>query len=575
MWLSLSVNIVLVCLWAVSKAKESNFKGVADDDEKRLLNFVFGKYDAELRPVRKKSDTVRVEFGISLHQIIEVDFKNQIVKSSVWIRQTWNNPFLKWNSSEFGGIKAINVDPSKVWKPDIFLYNNVDDSDDGALDRFKTKVVVLSNGKIKWMAPKIVTSSCKFDVTYFPFDKQVCRMKFGSWTYDGFRLDLVPEGRPNCTGDIKKFIRHGEWDLTSMPCSRNELIYACCPEPYPDITYTMELRRRHMFYFINLIAPCFLISALTLLSFYLPPESGERLTLVITNLLALTVFMLLVVEIIPATSETVPLISVYFYGSVFEVALALVATCLVLKCYFNNPSHTPVPNWVRHVVLVWLARLTRVPVKKILHGIDPNDPSPSMPATDENANLEHETVLHKKIPNIKTSTVPSSHHIHLKNSEPTLNGDLHPHLNLLRAKQMHNNRYSMPPIYDNLGGAWKEGPHYHLPTRPVSRALSHAHSRNNLNDVDSQPLLTNIKSADDLTGTDHVTRTLLETQTSLSKDVAEVVRFIQDQEKCDLMKEEWQLIATIIDKFFLWLFLFILGVSTVVIFMQAPSYAWE
>ena len=63
-----------------------------------------------------------------------------------------------------------------------------------------------------------------------------------------------------------------------------------------------------------------LFLALTLLSFYLPPESGERLTLVITNLLALTVFMLLVVEIIPATSETVPLISVYFYGSVFEVS---------------------------------------------------------------------------------------------------------------------------------------------------------------------------------------------------------------------------------------------------------------
>lgn len=60
-------------------------------------------------------------------------------------------------------------------------------------------------------------------------------MKFGSWTYDGFRLDLVPEGHPEgCDGDIKKFIRHGEWDLISMPCSRNEVIYKCCPEPYPD-----------------------------------------------------------------------------------------------------------------------------------------------------------------------------------------------------------------------------------------------------------------------------------------------------------------------------------------------------
>ena len=54
----------------------------------------------------------------------------------------------------------------------VMLYS-VDDSDDGALDRFKTKVQIKSNGQLMWMAPKIVSSSCKFDVTYFPFDRQV------------------------------------------------------------------------------------------------------------------------------------------------------------------------------------------------------------------------------------------------------------------------------------------------------------------------------------------------------------------------------------------------------------------
>lgn len=532
---------------------------------------MFSKYDAELRPVLDKGDTVRVEFGISLHQIIEVDFKNQIVKSSVWLRQAWHNPFLRWNSSEFGGIKALNVDPSKMWKPDIFLYNNVDDSDDGALDRFKTKIVVKSDGNVKWMAPKIVTSSCKFDVTYFPFDKQICRMKFGSWTYDGFRLDLVPEGKDaHCAGDIKKFIRHGEWALTRMPCIRQQVVYECCPEPYPDITYTLELRRRHMFYFINMIAPCFLISALTLLSFILPPESGERLTLVITNLLALTVFMLLVVEIIPATSETVPLISIYFYGSVLEVALALVATCLVLRCYFNNPSHTPVPNWVRHVVLVWMARLTRVPVKKILHGVDPKDSSQSKRATNANENLETQM----KIPNIAPVQLASTQHLHLKNSEATLHGELNPHLNLLRAKQIQNNRHSMPPVYDNLGGAVSDGMLLHATCR-LSHSPSHAHSRVNLLEPDSKPVLTKKTSADEEVESEQVTRSMLETQGQIAKDIAQMLRYIQEQENGELLKEEWQLIAAIIDKFFLWLFLVIVAFSTVVIFMQAPSYAWE
>lgn len=105
-------------------------------------------------------------------------------------------------------------------------------------------------------------------------------MKFGSWTYDGLRLDMVPERTDGkCAGDIKKFIRHGEWDLTSMLCARQELVYECCPEPYPDITYTLELRRRHMFYFVNMIAPCFLISGLFDFSFFFFVINSDSLRL--------------------------------------------------------------------------------------------------------------------------------------------------------------------------------------------------------------------------------------------------------------------------------------------------------
>ena len=49
----------------------------------------------------------------------------------------------------------------------------MDDSDDGAMDKYRTKVVIKHNGMMKWLAPKIISSSCKFDVTYFPFDEQV------------------------------------------------------------------------------------------------------------------------------------------------------------------------------------------------------------------------------------------------------------------------------------------------------------------------------------------------------------------------------------------------------------------
>lgn len=67
-----------------------------------------------------------------------------------------------------------------------------------------------------------------------------------------------------------------------------------------------------------------LFTGLTILSFYLPPDSGERISLVITNLLAMTVFMLLVADIIPPTSDAVSIISTFYSCCIFEVCFYLV-----------------------------------------------------------------------------------------------------------------------------------------------------------------------------------------------------------------------------------------------------------
>ena len=64
-----------------------------------------------------------------------------------------------------------------------------------------------------------------------------------------------------------------------VPGKKNSVTYDCCPEPYVDITFTIHIRRRTLYYFFNLIVPCVLISSMALLGFTLPPDSGEKLTL--------------------------------------------------------------------------------------------------------------------------------------------------------------------------------------------------------------------------------------------------------------------------------------------------------
>ena len=67
--------------------------------------------------------------------------------------------------------------------------------------------------------------------------------------------------------------------MPGVPGKKNSVTYDCCPEPYVDITFTVHIRRRTLYYFFNLIVPCVLISSMALLGFTLPPDSGEKLTL--------------------------------------------------------------------------------------------------------------------------------------------------------------------------------------------------------------------------------------------------------------------------------------------------------
>lgn len=54
----------------------------------------------------------------------------------------------------------------------------------------------------------IFMSTCNVDVRWFPFDIQKCELKFGSWTFDGWLLDLQMS-----EADISSYMPNGEWDL--------------------------------------------------------------------------------------------------------------------------------------------------------------------------------------------------------------------------------------------------------------------------------------------------------------------------------------------------------------------------
>ena len=41
----------------------------------------------------------------------------------LWIRQEWTDTYLRWDPDTYGGLDAIRIPSSLVWRPDIVLYN--------------------------------------------------------------------------------------------------------------------------------------------------------------------------------------------------------------------------------------------------------------------------------------------------------------------------------------------------------------------------------------------------------------------------------------------------------------------
>uniref|UniRef100_A0A8D2IWN9 Neuronal acetylcholine receptor subunit alpha-7 n=1 Tax=Varanus komodoensis TaxID=61221 RepID=A0A8D2IWN9_VARKO len=304
------------------------------------------------RPVGDDAQPITIHFTLSLLQILDMDEKNQVLTTNVWLQMYWYDHYLRWNESEYPGVKTLRFSADQVWTPDILLYNSANEDFDST---FHTHVLVNSSGYCQWLPPGILKSTCRIDVRWFPFDTQKCDLKFGSWTYDGWLLNLRM-----LEMDTSGYVANGEWDLMGVPGSENKVFYECCQEPYLDVTFVVTMRRRTLYYTLNMLVPCLLLSAMAFLVFLLPADSGEKISLGITVLLSLTVLMLLVAEVMPATSDSVPLIGQYFATTMGMVGSSVAATVFVLQYHHHDPDGGCMPRWVQVLVLHWGAWLLRM-----------------------------------------------------------------------------------------------------------------------------------------------------------------------------------------------------------------------
>jgi nicotinic acetylcholine receptor len=251
-----------------------------------------------------------------------------------------------------------------------------------------TKATISPNGGVSWSPPAIFKSHCDIDVEFFPFDMQYCWLKFGIWSYSATEIDIkhsqlktandtewVEEGI-----DLSAYYHSVEWALIRVSAQKHIVYYPCCEYPFNDLTFYITLRRKTLFYTINLIIPCVSITLLTLLEFYLPSDCGEKISLCISVLLSLSLFQLLLLEIIPPTSIKVPLVGKYILLTTIFVSLSVMFTVLILNINFRRDTSHEMPRWMKRLFLDFLPRYLWM--RRPIHIADHEDMDFEQPCSD-------------------------------------------------------------------------------------------------------------------------------------------------------------------------------------------------
>lgn len=294
-----------------------------------------------VRPVINQSCAVNVYISMNLITVLNFDEVSQTIETVFWLTIVWFDELIGWDPEDYNGLDSIAISQDDVWKPDIALQNGVTE-----LKQLGSKfmmVVIDFQGLILWYPFGVFKSRCSVDILYLPFDTQVCHMRFAAWSST---TEMINLNTSHFNITYKGFEENSEWKV------ENGMLKNLNDTFEPTVEFTFYLRRKPLFWIMNILLPIFILSILSLFVFVLPVDSGEKMSYTVTVLLAFVLFLTSVSSTLPRNSEVLPLISVYLLLLTILNSCITLVTIFVIRLYHCD-ENKPVTNGFLFVVCLY------------------------------------------------------------------------------------------------------------------------------------------------------------------------------------------------------------------------------
>eukprot|EP00747_Dinoflagellata_sp_TGD_P168565 gnl/TRDRNA2_/TRDRNA2_195239_c0_seq1.p1 gnl/TRDRNA2_/TRDRNA2_195239_c0~~gnl/TRDRNA2_/TRDRNA2_195239_c0_seq1.p1 ORF type:complete len:647 (-),score=80.72 gnl/TRDRNA2_/TRDRNA2_195239_c0_seq1:120-1961(-) len=344
-------------------------------DADSVLSDLLKNYEPQKAP---KQDDGRVEVAVAFraNKLLSLNHIEQTATFVGWVRQYWYDPRLAWtranSTSEFN---YMPVGTDDIWIPDTMVMNSVDfnvEENCGQTDAYlfedtsmKVETVKkadlnlgLTQGfndmkyNVLWSQPCVLTTKCDVDLTWYPFDSNVCPLEFAPWS-DGF-LNMHM-----ALNQSETHISLPEFDVFQGNLSVSRITWtSMAGAQFDEATINMVINRHGHYYVINFICPMILMLWLSWMSMILPVKASDRVTYMVTIVLTVMAVNFITAERLPATNSDMWL-DKFHACTLLAVVLVTIYTVVIYR-------YSPEEDWPedhkrgRRCLLEYCDRIARI-----------------------------------------------------------------------------------------------------------------------------------------------------------------------------------------------------------------------
>ncbi|XP_013063389.2 acetylcholine receptor subunit alpha-L1-like [Biomphalaria glabrata] len=324
-WFQLLCQTILMTGSVLSM--ESN---ATEFDFLRLHQVLLTNYSRHMRPLSNQSASITVSLKFDLLSVSDIDDVKQRISVLAVVSVHWKDKNLMWEPRHYGGLDRMYFSQQQIWAPTVYIVES--QTKGPTLFNLPTNHLVAPDGTVIFSSSGILETSCSLDMTYFPYDYQSC--KFGFGVLDSSKRDINLVSDPRGPQKASAFVPDGEWNIHGF--STAEHSYGSKNYEFQTLYVIMKLQRRSTYYVLNVIVPAVTVSMLSLITFAVPVESGERLAYALTNLLSLSVYITYIGSIIPSSSVDLPILLRYLVSLFLISSMCVVMTVVVIAMRWSR-----------------------------------------------------------------------------------------------------------------------------------------------------------------------------------------------------------------------------------------------